>query len=288
MAARLACSRARVVAYLPSLRVAVRHFRSFSSYDERVSSDMNMIDVENIVRKQLMDWPDTRLGLLSPRDSRFPLPGTSGPDPRFMKNEQVTTAEPDILTEPTKSEQQGEVLQQYLDMADKSELSPELFEAEKLGLECVAQELPELLRKDFQDLFPEQDFRSHNLTVITLSQHTDNNMTMWSPEVEEEREVLLENFVCSASDICSSLKDAGFWADFIDPSSGKPYLGAHTNSTLFETDERFRHFGFEINDLGCCKVISHHLWGSHSYVGCLFTNAPLDHPVISQLDPSKQ
>ncbi|ELU06358.1 hypothetical protein CAPTEDRAFT_158712 [Capitella teleta] len=232
----------------------------------------------------MMEWPDTRLGVLSPQDPRFPLPGTSGPDPCFMKEEKVqSTAEPDVLTEPMPAERRGDLLQQYMDMAEKSDVSPEMFEAAKLGLECVAQELPELLRKDFQDLFPEQDFRSRNLTVITLSQHTENNMTMWSPEVEEEREVMLENFVCSASDICTSLQAAGYWADFIDPSSGKPYLGPHTNSTLFETDERFRHFGFEINDLGCCKVISHQLWGSHSYVGCLFTNAPLDHPVISQL-----
>ena len=29
-------------------------------------------------------------------------------------------------------------------------------------------------------------------TVITLSQHTENDMTMWSMEVESEREALLE------------------------------------------------------------------------------------------------
>ena len=46
---------------------------------------------------------------------------------------------------------------------------------------------------DFQDLFPDHDLGGHRLTVITLSQHTENNMTMWSPEVEEEREQLLEN-----------------------------------------------------------------------------------------------
>ena len=53
------------------------------------------------------------------------------------------------------------------------------------------------------------------------------------------------------------------------------YLGAYTPATLYETDERYRSFGFDIEDLGCCKVIHHHRWGSHAYVGCLFTTAPV-------------
>lgn len=69
-----------------------------------------------------MEWPDTRLGLLSPRDPRFPLPGTAGPDPSLLKSKEeakASPAEPDVLTEPTSAERQGEVLQQYLEMAEK-------------------------------------------------------------------------------------------------------------------------------------------------------------------------
>ena len=64
-------------------------------------------------------------------------------------------------------------------------------------------------------------------------------------------------------------------------------MGAYTNATFFETDERYRHFGFEIQDLGCCKVITHHVWGTHTYVGCLFTNAPADHPILTSLMADK-
>lgn len=44
---------------------------------------------------------------------------------------------------------------------------------------------------DFQELFPDRQLANGDLTVITLSQHTRNDMTSWSDEVEAEREQLL-------------------------------------------------------------------------------------------------
>lgn len=40
-------------------------------------------------------------------------------------------------------------------------------------------------------MFPEVN--ASRLTVLTVTQKTKNDMTVWSPEVEDEREMLLEN-----------------------------------------------------------------------------------------------
>lgn len=49
---------------------------------------------------------------------------------------------------------------------------------------------------DFESLFPEVN--SNRLTVLTVTQKTKNDMTVWSQEVEDEREMLLENVSSSA------------------------------------------------------------------------------------------
>ncbi len=44
---------------------------------------------------------------------------------------------------------------------------------------------------DFQELFPDRDLAQDVLTVITISQKTQQDMSGWSCEVEKEREDLL-------------------------------------------------------------------------------------------------
>lgn len=61
------------------------------------------------------------------------------------------------------------------------------------------------------------------------------------------------------------------------------FYSPYSHATLFETDDRFRYFGFEILDLGCCKCISHPLWGPHTFVGTLFTDAPTSTPAIQSI-----
>lgn len=286
MASRLLTKR---VVYLPNIRAAVNHFRAFSWHNNGENADNYKVVGET--DSDFTVWPDEKLGVFGPQDKRYPLPGRVGTTlkPQPVQNPALT-AQPidlDALFSQLPTEIHKDVLIQAeneIDLMEATEASESCEKpiptAEDL-LECVAHECPELLRKDFADLFPWRDVMQGNFTVITVSQKTKEDMSGWSMEVEAEREELLESFILGATEICEALQKAGYWADFIDPSSGKPFMSQHnTNSVLFETDERYHKLGFEIEDLGCCKVIRHHIWGTHAYIGCLFTNAPTTDPIL--------
>jgi hypothetical protein len=269
MATRLLSARKHVIAYLPNLGAVVRHFTAFAATDAAPLSAVAVKSFDTTATGKKLDLSANPMEL-SKQDWRFPLPGSIGLAANLSLSKTVDQCymNSSVLHSDTEASMQP---------ASASELV-------SVGLlEYVAQELTSPVRKDFQELFPDRDLAKEDLTVITLSQRTENDMTSWSDQVEAEREQLLSNFIAGASDICRALKQSGYWADFVDPASGRPYLGAYTNSTLFETDERYRTLGFEIDDVGCCKVISHHLWGSHAYIGSIFTNAPMDHPAINNL-----
>lgn len=277
MAVRLVTPYRCVRAYVPNLRSIVQHFKKFSSQDEPASYLLDEPDISEVV------WPERNLGPLSSKDRRFPLPGNIGVihEMDISQSPRVSpfAVENPLITLPASPQDRHfGVLARYLTQDPQTKFDMQDFLPEEDVpkaadmLECVAYDCPQILRKDFADLFPGRNTMVGPFTVITLAQHTENDMTMWS-----------EEFMQGAVEICNVLSKNGFWADFIDPVSGKPFKGSHTNTTLFETDERYRKLGFQIEDLGCCKVIRHPIWGTRTFVSSLFTNAPVDHPLVMQL-----
>ncbi|KRX27387.1 Methylmalonic aciduria and homocystinuria type D -like protein, mitochondrial [Trichinella nelsoni] len=141
---------------------------------------------------------------------------------------------------------------------------------------------PLLVRRELRDLFPTVDVMNRTMTALCLSKKTLNDMVVWSAEGEAERENINEDFINVAKDIVCTIRDHGYWADFIDPFSGKPFYSGYTNATLFETDERYSLLGFTVEDMVCCKVIKHPKFGSNVVVGTVFTNAPEYSAIIKE------
>ncbi|XP_039613270.1 metabolism of cobalamin associated Db [Polypterus senegalus] len=290
------CNRARLVTYLPGLHTLIRRIagtRNFSAAGSS-GSDEPYIAFTPVDMGSRTVWPDEKMGPFGPQDQRFQLPGNVGFDCHLngttdqkMNNNHKKV--PDVLSEPINSERHEFILAQFVNEFQGNETASgpqEVNKAENyfesVNVECAIQTCPELLKKEFTTMFPEAPV-SRMMTVVTVTQKTKNDMTIWCEEVDKEREVLLEKFISGAREICYALRSEGYWADFIDPSSGLAFFGPYTNNTLFETDERYRHLGFRIEDLGCCKVIRHSLWGTHVFVGSLFTNAPTDSLVMRKL-----
>lgn len=292
--AHVLCNRARLVSYLPgfcSLVKRVINPRAFSTAGSSGSDESHVATAPPDICSRTV-WPDETMGPFGPQDQRFQLPGNIGFDCHLngtasQKKSQAHKTLPDVLAEPLSTERHEFVMAQYVnefqdsDVPVEQEINSAETYFESARVECAIQTCPELLRRDFESLFPE--VANSKLMILTVTQKTEHDMTVWSEEVEVEREVLLEKFINGAKEICYALRAEGYWADFIDPSSGLAFFGPYTNNTLFETDERYRHLGFSVDDLGCCKVIRHSLWGTHVVVGSIFTNATADSHIMRKL-----
>ena len=120
----------------------------------------------------LLDILTSPLSQLSLHPS-FPLPGAVG-----LSAETPTTSTTDTDTN---------------DVEDFTSIMSLIKSKPQGTVECMAKEVLGFLVADFMLLFPGVSIQGEGLNVILLSQRTVNDMTGWSPEVEEERELLLEH-----------------------------------------------------------------------------------------------
>lgn len=269
-----------------NIRALVGQIRKFSRQeDSEPDKPFSISD-----QAKPVTWPDEQMGPLNVPDLRFALPGNIG---AIKTSQEQTDAElkSDILPEDNQQRHLTVISQliaesDYLDLEDipSTEMADSMLQKyfDSARVELTIQDCPDMIFKDFASLFPDLP-TAGKLTVVTITQRTKNDMSGWSMEVEEERDQLLSDFIVTATEICHLLKAHQYWCDFIDPSSGQPHFGPYTNTTFYETDERYRHLGFQIEDLGCCKVIYHKKWGSKVFVGSIFTTAPKEHSVMKDL-----
>ncbi|XP_061547676.1 metabolism of cobalamin associated Db isoform X2 [Phycodurus eques] len=267
-------SRSRLATYLPGLNALVQHIASTMGF--ATSGSDGSVAMATSINGPLTLRHDENKEPFGVKDQLYFMPGNMGFECHLQGSEQKTRLikkmVPDLLPTPSSPEKcmSGLLINEFFD--DPTTNHNTNKEINKESVECLIQSCPEKLKQDLKYLFPEAP--SSHVTVVTVTQKTKNDMTAWCSAVEEERDHMLDKFVDGAKEICFILQREGFWADFIDPSSGLAFFGPFTNNTLFETDDRYRLLGFQIEDLGCCKVIRHPLWGAHAFVGIIFTNAP--------------
>ena len=180
-------------------------------------------------------WPDPSLGVFANSDPRFVLPGnigvvraddtlSDGQEKDKVSQEELSIAprhKVDILEEKTSQEHQAQTLysaHDYIHFTSGVETyvcsNPVLLDSfpstfsqrmEEGHLKFELHDAPQLLKKELKALFPDiSAFNNLNnsISVITMSQETENDMSVWSDQVEEEREVLIGQFVIFAREVC--------------------------------------------------------------------------------------
>nr|XP_020447746.1 methylmalonic aciduria and homocystinuria type D homolog, mitochondrial-like [Monopterus albus]XP_020447747.1 methylmalonic aciduria and homocystinuria type D homolog, mitochondrial-like [Monopterus albus] len=253
--------------------------RTFSA----ASSDEPYITVSPTHSGPRTVWPDENMGPFGPQDQRFQLPGNVGFDCHLegmtgQKKAADHRIVPDVLTAPSSTERHHFILAQFVTefQGKLGPISTRVHKAEQYfnqtDTNCSINSCPELLRKDLELLFPAAP--SPSITVVTVTQRNNGC---------EETAELLHRFVKGAKEICFALWTAGYWADFIDPTTGTAFFASPASQSTLRTEEELRHLGFHIEVSGYCTVIRHILKGSSLFVGTVFTNAPTHSDAIARL-----
>ena len=252
---------------------------------------IDQLDASNLTSKHNLSIPplvvDTTYASITEPNPAFPFPGRIGPDPKSKPKPRppLPKLNPhrygidgklvlnDLLTMTLPIDHQKDSLRQLMSThmslsspKQKKDFLSTLMSNE--NLEIRAYDCPALLRYELHRLFLNYNVLMQPLTAVTIILKTKFDMSTWSSQVEDERNEVTDQFIKLAHEICAYLGTKQYWADFIDPASGRPYYGPHSSDTLFETDERFRYFGVNILDLGCCRVVEHSQKGQSATSQC--------------------
>lgn len=283
MSSTVMCGRGRLVLSQTTARKAlaalrVTRTRTFSA----ASSDEPYIAVSPADSGPRTVWPDENMGPFGPQDQRFQLPGNVGFDCHLegvadQKKPPVHKTVPDVLTAPSSTERHQFILAQFVNEfhGKLGPISTRVHKAEdyfnQTETDCSISSCPELLKKDLELLFPSAPPTA--ITVVTVTQK----------EAQQDKDQLRNRFVNGAKEMCFALWTAGYWADFIDPTTGAAFFASPSNQTTLRTEEELRHLGFHIEVSASCTVIRHILRGTPMFVGTVFTNAPTQSTTIARL-----
>nr|VZI09974.1 unnamed protein product [Spirometra erinaceieuropaei] len=167
------------------------------------------------------NWPNKILGPIDSVNPKFPLPGAVALYFASKVFKVPLTPAAVIIPKPA-CERYASILSEVQSVLENEVPAtvPVIPSLKTDLLEVKVYACPTILKKDLDLFFPRRDFSRTDLAVITLSRRAQPEASR-SPEGHN----FVEQFVEAAIDISGSLKEMGYWADFIDPRTGKPDCG---------------------------------------------------------------
>ncbi|XP_073834279.1 methylmalonic aciduria and homocystinuria type D homolog, mitochondrial-like isoform X2 [Musca autumnalis] len=142
---------------------------------------------------------------------------------------------------------------------------------QKSLLEFSVAQCPSLIKKSLHELFPAPEVvSSDKLTLVTLKFNGDSEQGA-------------RKFVLAAREIASRLRLHGYWADFMNPFSGKPFYSWASGKNLYKIDKRFRGLNMKLKKHNDCVVILPDENAEKTFSGSIYTNAPSDYSEIKSL-----
>ncbi|KAI6176786.1 Methylmalonic aciduria and homocystinuria type D-like protein, mitochondrial [Aphelenchoides bicaudatus] len=146
-------------------------------------------------------------------------------------------------------------------------------------IELVAIKCPLILRKDLQKLFPTANIKKSQITLINFYEIVEDN-------VEEEHISLMEkadSFVLAANSVCVTLRNEGFWADFVDPHSSQSRLDNQSFKRLMNRSENYDFTGIKMTDENGCNIVEQVSLHKTPFIGSVFTTASQYSDVVQQI-----
>ncbi|XP_013101217.1 cobalamin trafficking protein CblD-like [Stomoxys calcitrans] len=138
-------------------------------------------------------------------------------------------------------------------------------------LEFTVNECPSLIKKSLHELFPAPEVASsEKLALLTLTFTGDSEQGA-------------SKFVLAAREITSRLRLHGYWADFMNPFSGKPFYSWASGKNLYKVDKRFRGLNMKLDKHNDCVVITSEDNAEQIFSGSIYTNAPSDYLELKTL-----
>eukprot|EP01064_Diplonema_japonicum_P029187 TRINITY_DN4653_c1_g2_i1.p1 TRINITY_DN4653_c1_g2~~TRINITY_DN4653_c1_g2_i1.p1 ORF type:complete len:200 (+),score=30.14 TRINITY_DN4653_c1_g2_i1:60-602(+) len=156
---------------------------------------------------------------------------------------------------------------------------PTIVETGEGAIEYSVHKVSASLWPEMRSSLPDVDENQYRkLLVVPTFQECKCPVIEFTEEAAQEKDALLLVFLRFAEALVGRVRALGYWADFIDPTSGystvrgaSPYCESAAAECFLPYS--LQHVGFAA---GGCNMISHPKWGLSCYPASIFFLCPLE------------